>query len=230
MLGRAYGLTCDNLKAVQVVTADGSVLDADASQHGDLYWACRGGGGGNFGVATSLTFRTHRLSRLVLFFLSWPWPQAARVVGGWQSWAPHAPDALWSNLHLSAAPGGPAPTVQVGGTYLGGTAGLAALLDQLYARVGSAPQNPFVQETSFLAGMLVDAGCSGLTVDECHLPWQAPGGRLARVPSDAKSDFFIAALPRAAIRTLLTGWNGCAASRAPAAGVAGSPSTRSGGC
>ena len=205
VLGRAYGLTCDNLEAVQVVTADGSILDADASHHGDLYWACRGGGGGNFGVATSLTFRTHRLARLVLFFLSWPWPQAARVVDGWQSWAPHAPDALWSNLHLSAAPGGPAPTVQVGGTYLGGTAGLAALLDRLYARVGSAPQNPFVQETSFLDAMLVDAGCSGLTVDECHLPWQAPGGRLARVPSDAKSDFFTAALPRAGIRTLLTG-------------------------
>ena len=205
VLGRAYGLTCDNLEAVQVVTADGSILDADASHHGDLYWACRGGGGGNFGVATSMTFRTHRLARLVLFFLSWPWPQAARVVDGWQSWAPHAPDALWSNLHLSAAPGGPAPTLQVGGTYLGGTAGLAALLDRLYARVGSAPQNPFVQEASFLDAMLVDAGCSGLTVDECHLPWQAPSGRLARVPSDAKSDFFTAALPRAGIRTLLTG-------------------------
>jgi FAD/FMN-containing dehydrogenase len=89
VLGRAYGLTCDNLEAAQVVTADGSVLDADASHHGDLYWACRGGGGGNFGVATSMTFRTHRLTRLVLFFLSWPWPQAARVVDGWQSWAPH---------------------------------------------------------------------------------------------------------------------------------------------
>ncbi len=93
-----------------------------------------------------------------------------------------------------------------GGWHLPGRhRGLAALFDRLYARVGSAPQNPFVQEASFLDAMLVDAGCSGLTVDECHLPWQAPGGRLARVPSDAKSDFFTAALPRAGIRTLLTG-------------------------
>jgi FAD/FMN-containing dehydrogenase len=204
VLGRAYGLTCDSLEALQIVTADGSVLHADASHHGDLYWACRGGGGGNFGVATSFTFRTHRLARLMLFFLSWPWPQAARVVDGWQSWAPHAPDALWSNLHLSAAPGGPAPTLQVGGTYLGSATALAGLLDQLYARVGSAPSDPFVQETSFLDAMLLEAGCAGLTADECHLPWQAPGGRLSRQPSYAKSDFFTAALPPAAIRTLLT--------------------------
>jgi FAD/FMN-containing dehydrogenase len=205
VLGRAFGLTCDNLEALQLVTADGSVLDIDASHHGDLYWACRGGGGGNFGVATSFTFRTHPLSRLVLFFLSWPWPQAARVVDGWQSWAPHAPDALWSNLHLSAAPRGPAPVVQVGGSYLGDAAGLAVLLDQLYAKVGSSPPSPFVQEMPFLDAMLLEAGCSGRTVDQCHLPWQAPGGQLSRAPFYAKSDFFTASLSPAAIRTLLTG-------------------------
>jgi FAD/FMN-containing dehydrogenase len=205
VLGRAYGLACDNLAALQLVTADGSVLDVDAAHDGDLYWACRGGGGGNFGVATSFTFRAHRLSQLVLFFLSWPWPQAARVVDGWQSWAPQAPDALWSNLHLSAAPGGPAPTVQVGGTYLGSPAGLGALLDQLYAKVGSAPPAPYLQQLPFLDAMLVEAGCSGLTVGQCHLPWQAPGGRLSRQPSYAKSDFFTASLSPAAIRILLAG-------------------------
>ena len=72
------------------------------------------------------------------------------------------------------------PTVQVGGTYLGRVTALAGLLDQLYARVGSVPPGPFVQETPFLDAMLLEAGCAGLTVDECHLPWQAPGGRLSR--------------------------------------------------
>jgi FAD/FMN-containing dehydrogenase len=205
VLSRAYGLTCDNLEALQIVAADGSVLHADGAHHSDLYWACRGGGGGNFGVATSFTFRTHRLSRLVIFFLSWPWSQAGRVVDGWQSWAPRGPDALWSNLHLSAAPGGGTPTVQVGGTYLGSVAGLASLLDRLYARVGSAPVSPFIQETSFLDAMMIDAGCSGLTVDECHLPWQAPGGQLAREPAYAKSAFYTAKLPAAGIRTLIRG-------------------------
>ena len=53
--------------------------------------------------------------------------------------------------------------------------------------------------------MLVDAGCSDLDVQECHLPWQAPGGRLNRQPQCAKSDFFTRPLSSAAIGTLLRG-------------------------
>ena len=53
VLGRAYGLTSDALEAVQIVTADGTVRSCDASSNSDLYWACRGGGGGNFGIATA---------------------------------------------------------------------------------------------------------------------------------------------------------------------------------
>src|SRR5262249_10545602 len=88
-------------------------------------------------------------------------------------------------------PAGPRPpTLEVGGTSLGSATALAGLLDQLYARVGSAPPDPFVQETPFLDAMLLEAGCAGLTAGECHLPWQAPGGRLSRQPSYAKSDFF----------------------------------------
>ncbi|HEX9034535.1 MAG TPA: FAD-dependent oxidoreductase, partial [Streptosporangiaceae bacterium] len=87
VLSRQYGLTSDNIEAVEIVTADGSVLTCDPASHSDLYWACRGGGGGNFGIATSFTLRTRRLREVVLFFLSWPWSQASRVVQAWQSWA-----------------------------------------------------------------------------------------------------------------------------------------------
>ena len=48
---RAFGTTSDNVLALRVVDAGGRVLDCDASHHADLYWACRGGGGGNFGIA-----------------------------------------------------------------------------------------------------------------------------------------------------------------------------------
>jgi FAD/FMN-containing dehydrogenase len=60
LAGRRFGLTSDNLVAARIVTADGRVRHVDADTNEDLFWACRGGGGGNFGVVTSLTLRTHR--------------------------------------------------------------------------------------------------------------------------------------------------------------------------
>ncbi len=201
VLSRVYGLSSDNLESVQIVIADGSTLTCDSSRNSDLFWACRGGGGGNFGVVTSFTFRTHSLRDLVLFFLGWPWSQAARVVSGWQSWAPTAPDALWSNMHLSAGTGG-APAISVGGTYTGSPTGAAALLDSLYGKVGSGPSSHFLSEETYLNVMLVEAGCSTIPLSGCHT---GPGGRLPRVPSYAKSDFFTKKLGTAGIHALLAG-------------------------
>jgi FAD/FMN-containing dehydrogenase len=203
VVARAHGLTCDNLQSLQIVTADGSVLTCDAKTHPDLYWACRGGGGGNFGVATEFTFRTQAVGDIVVFFLSWPWSQAEKVIQAWQSWAPHAPDALWSNLHLSAHPQGATPTIQVGGTYLGSVSGSYTQLQKLYAAAGSTPSGHFLESTSYLNAMLIEAGCASIGVQACHLPWQVPGGRLNRQPQYAKSDFFTKPLSTAGIGTLL---------------------------
>ncbi len=200
VLSRIYGLTCDNLRSLDVVTANGSTLTCSPTSNEPLYWASRGGGGGNFGVATSFTFATHNLTSLVLFFLSWPWSQAARVVSGWQSWAPHEPDAVWSNLHLSAAFGG-LPSIGVGGTFVGSVAGAHAQLDKLYHLVGSAPGGT-VTEHSFLSAMLLEAGCANVPVHACDTP---PGGGLPRVPFYAKSDFFTRPLNKAGISALLGG-------------------------
>ena len=205
VVSRAYGLTSDNVLSLEIVTADGQVRTASPSRNPDLYWACRGGGGGNFGVVTSFTFRTHPVGEICLFFLSWPWSQADQVIAGWQSWAPHAPDALWSNLHLAAAPGGGTPSIEVGGTYLGSVDGAYAELEKLYAAVGSDPPSPFLESTTWLHAMLVEAGCSTLTVDECHLPTQNPAGQLSRASEYAKSDFFTRPLSSGGIGTLLSG-------------------------
>jgi hypothetical protein len=141
-----------------------------------------------------------------LFFMSWPWSQAAKVVAAWQSWAPHAPDALWSNLHLAARPGGSTPTITVGGTYLGSAAGAANLIDQLWAKVGSRPPTWNLSNPQpFLTAMLAEAGCSSLGYQACHLPWFASGGKLTRVPQFTKSDFFTTPLSSAGISTLLAG-------------------------
>jgi FAD/FMN-containing dehydrogenase len=205
VLSRQYGLTSDHLEAVQIVTADGTIRDCDAQRNSDLLWACQGGGGGNFGVVTSFTFRTQQLSQLVTFFLSWPWSQAAQVVDGWQSWVLSAPDALWSNLHLIGSPHGALPTVQVGGTYLGSVSAAQGLLSELYAAVGSAPAGSYVAETSYLNAMMVEAGCADQSVSQCHLATQTADGRVSRQPSYGKSDFFTRRLPPAAIRTLVGG-------------------------
>jgi FAD/FMN-containing dehydrogenase len=147
-----------------------------------------------------------------LFSLSWNWSHASRVVRAWQSWAPHAPDALWGNMHLSAATGGP-PHIGVGGTYVGSRAGLNRLLDQLYHLVGVGPSFASVTPNSFLNAMLAEAGCSNLS--SCHLP---PAGSVQRVPWYAKSDFFSKPLNSAGISALLRGIEGLARVRGASGG------------
>jgi len=220
---RAYGLTCDSLESLQIVTANGAVITAAGTgQFSDLFWACQGGGGGNFGVATSFTFRTVPAPEPVLFSLSWPWSKAARVVAAWQSWAPNAPDALWSNLHLAAAPGGHTPAVSVGGCYLGSDADAANLLNQLYAKVGSSPSGHFLSfPQSFLTAMLAEAGCSSVGYQACHLPSYASGGKLNRASEFAKSDFFTTPLSSSGIGTLLAGVTALQRVAGAAGGVGG---------
>ena len=66
-----YGLAADNLIAVELVTADGEILDVTADSHPDLFWALRGGGG-NFGVAASLTYRLHELEMVTAGLIAHP--------------------------------------------------------------------------------------------------------------------------------------------------------------
>ena len=99
---RRFGTTADNLARLQIVTADGELLVCDATHHADLFWASRGGGGGNFGIVTELTFATHPVSTVSTYSIEWPWAQAATALAAWQQFAPHAPDALFSVLDLIA--------------------------------------------------------------------------------------------------------------------------------
>src|SRR5579883_919016 len=204
VIGRKFGLTCDNLLSAQVVLANGNALSCDASHNADLFWALCGGGGGNFGIVTSFTFQTHPVSSLSLFTLNWNWGNAVKMVDAWQHWAPQAPDELWSNcLLLSSSNQHAEPLARINGVYVGGAAALDGLLQQLTDQIGAVPTSRYVSESGLLDAMLVEANCEGQTVGECHLPGQTPQGQVPRVTAGAKSDYFTSTLPRAGIEILV---------------------------
>src|SRR5690606_22696226 len=121
-----FGMTCDNVTAVQIVTADGRLRRADAETNPDLFWACRGGGGGNFGIVTALQLRAHRVDGGAWFSISWPWSQASEAIAAWQEFAPDAPPALTSIFTLAST-----RRVSAFGQWFGSEASLRRLLRPL---------------------------------------------------------------------------------------------------
>ena len=92
-LTRQFGLAIDNLLEADVVLADGSFVTASATEHPDLFWALRGGGG-NFGVATSFLFRLHPIPNLYAGPMLWPLDRSAEVLRWYRDFITNAPDAL----------------------------------------------------------------------------------------------------------------------------------------
>jgi FAD/FMN-containing dehydrogenase len=101
---RRYGLTCDNLLSADVVTADGQLLTANEHEHPGLCWALRGGGG-NFGVVTSLEYRLHPVGPLVyagpVFYAG---ASAVEVLRGWRDLTASMPDELTTLADILIAP------------------------------------------------------------------------------------------------------------------------------
>ncbi len=195
VLGRKYGLTCDAIESVQIVTADGRLLTCDPTHDADLYWACRGGGGGNFGVVTSFTFGAVPIPELALWTLDWPPSAAAEVLGAWLTWVQGTPDELWSNCQLLSSGG--QMQVRTAGMFVGSTTTLGSLVDTLVGAVGSQPSTRFVGPEQYLHAMLVEAGCESLDVAQCHLVGGTPAGVLTRAASVASSAY-LSAIPSAA--------------------------------
>jgi FAD/FMN-containing dehydrogenase len=197
--GRRYGLTSDNLRSLVIVTASGQALLASATQHPDLFWACRGGGAGQFGIVTSFVFNTHPASDVVTYRATWNWNDAAAVMAAWQAWAPSTPDELFSMCDLIATDGPGGPLVASNGQYFGSEAALQTLLQPLVN--AAAPQSLTIRTRSFLNAALDWANCSEYA--RCHLVGSVPNAEVGRSDFLAKSDYVATFLPSAGIQAMI---------------------------
>jgi FAD/FMN-containing dehydrogenase len=127
LLQRKWGLACDNLLAAEIVTAAGEVLHASATEHPDLFWAVRGGGG-NFGVVTWFEFQLYELGPEIYSAATiYAADDATAVLRQWCDFTAHAPDEITSQVLFWGMPPLPdvpeemvgAPIVIVAGMYAG---------------------------------------------------------------------------------------------------------------
>ena len=146
-LVRKYGLTIDNLRSADIVTADGRVLTVDEQNHPDLFWAIRGGGG-NFGVVTRFRYRLHPVERIVggMLFL----PATPEVVEGFMVEAEAAPDELSTIANVMTAP--PMPFIPE--EFHGSTIVMAFLVYAGDVEVGERAMAPFRALAAPLADMV----------------------------------------------------------------------------
>ncbi len=117
-LQRKFGLTIDNIRAVEVVTADGRLLRASAAENPDLYWAVRGGGG-NFGIVTKFEMQLHKVDAEVsTFSYTFPIARAQDLMKLYFDFSAAAPDELSVGAGLRTSAKGET-TVSISGGYIG---------------------------------------------------------------------------------------------------------------
>lgn len=149
---RRDGLTCDSMLDAEVVLADGRVVHASTSERPDLFWALRGGGGGNAGIAARFTLRTTPAEAVAMASVTWPWDEAAQVIAAWQAWAPQTDSRLSSSLAFFRPDSG---VIGLTGLLLGPVDDLELLLAPLLA-VGSP--TPYLRALSWLEAAEALAG------------------------------------------------------------------------
>lgn len=201
-LARRHGMQTNSVTAIEIVTADGSLLRADAEHHPDLFWALRGGGG-NFGIVTAIEFRAYPLEELYAGTLFFPFARAGEVLHAWAAMLAHLPDELmtWATLfHFPDLPIVPdglrgGSFAVVSGAYLGDEGPGRRLLAPLRA-LGPA------QDTW---AMVPPAALGDLAMDPPDpLPFELGHSLLSGLPHRAVDDLLAAVGPGSGSGTVLT--------------------------
>lgn len=190
IVDRAYGLTCDNLLSVDIVTADGKKITCSDALEPDLFWALRGGGGGNFGVVTSFTFKTHPTSDITTLEAYFDFNDLEKVMAIWQTLPVTLPDNIWAQAIISWMDSN--PIIQIRGFCVGSQADAAPHWNKFLADVQSTPVSPATSTTaSYRQTMLGNCG---------NAPAACRTGQ--RNGFAASSDFFDTVVPVEGIRAL----------------------------
>ncbi len=201
-LSAAYGASCDNVLSAEIVTADGRILATNGGENADLFRAIRGGGG-NFGVVTSLDFRLHRLTEVLFGRLTFSVRRTRDVVRAYRDLIVDVPDELQTSAGLLWSEENPAVFVAL--CFCGGRASGERLLDSWRARL--RPERDTVKWTDYTADLVLPSVASagtGAFLDElsddiidlladsfinappsCTAAWNDFHGAITRVPLGA---------------------------------------------
>ncbi len=199
---REFGLTCDALLEAEMVTADGEIRTINASEHADLFWALRGGGGGQFGVLTQLKMKTFPSAPIRNYIGRYPLKDGELVLRQWQLWAATLPDTVWTQLAIwinGAVTD--KPEIQRRCCGIGHPTEVTQAWQQLEARLAGLWGDIDMQDHQYLDFMLSD--CKNMEQQQCQLPQQHPSGRLKRVAMAGSSDMFGKPLDKAGRQQLL---------------------------
>jgi FAD/FMN-containing dehydrogenase len=158
LAGRELGLTIDRVRSFDVVTADGRRLRVDADSEPDLYWALRGGGG-SFGIVTTVRLRVRRVRRAAWFRITFPAAAREEALDAWDDLAPGAPDELTAILTLTGS----------GATAFGQHFGSERAVRRIVAPLARVPGASLSAGTSgYLPLQRRWAGCADGGLAACH--------------------------------------------------------------
>ncbi|MGW1174765.1 FAD-binding oxidoreductase [Kitasatospora sp. NPDC002543] len=180
---RKFGLASDRLVAATVVLADGRIVRASETEEPELFWALRGGGGGNFGIVVDFEVRSIPVSSAVHFTTIWSWDDTHRVLAAWQEWIAGAAREIGSSVLVVMPDAGPdaVPIVQVSGVCWGSLDQLEAALDEFVAATGAVPEVRDAAELPYDEVMFRVYGLGELTAEELHRVGGSEAAKVERI-------------------------------------------------